>query len=150
VRTVRLKTQMVRVDASRELVYEVVAAAGKNVGRSDDGSELVEFETHWHGRMINTLESVDLDPHERIGYSWVKGPLEGVEEEIRFAAIGPDVTEVTYSGRFGARQGLVGRLRAVLFVRPIFNRLVTEHLEEARRIAEKRARRSRVHPRGGA
>jgi hypothetical protein len=35
VRTVRLKKQKVRVYAPRELVYEVVAAAGKTV--ADDG-----------------------------------------------------------------------------------------------------------------
>ncbi len=146
-RTVRLKTQAVRVGAPRKLVYEVVAAAGKNVGRSDDGSELVEFETHWRGRTIKTIEAVDLDPHDRIGYRWVKGPLRGVEEEIRFAAIKPDVTEMTYSGRFGAAQSVGDLLRTVVFVRPVFNRLVTEHLEEGKRVAEKRALRSRVHER---
>jgi hypothetical protein len=98
VRTVRLKKQKVRVYAPRELVYEVVAAAGKTV--ADDGREkLVEFETRWRGRVIKTTEAVELDSPERIRYRWVEGPLEGVEEEIRFEDSGLEATELIYSGR---------------------------------------------------
>jgi hypothetical protein len=45
------------------------------------------------------------------------------------------------------RGDIVEGLRMVLFVRPVFNRLVSEHLEEARRMAERRAKRSRLFPR---
>jgi hypothetical protein len=88
VRTVRLKKQKVRVAAPRELVYGVVAAAGKTV--SDTGKEkVVEFETRWRGRVTKTIEAVEFDPLERITYRWMEGPLHGVEEEIRFEDSAP-------------------------------------------------------------
>jgi hypothetical protein len=145
--TVQLKKQKVRVAAPRELVYEVVAAAGKTVGGTDE-EKLVEFETRWRGRVIKTVEAVELDSLKRIGYRWVQGPIEGVQEEIRFEDLGPETTELVYSGRLQLPQGsIVEALRILLFVRPVFNRLVFEHLEEARRVAERRAQRSRVYPR---
>jgi hypothetical protein len=97
---------MVRVAARRELVYEVVAAAGRTVG--DTGREkLVEFETRWRGRVIKTIEAVELDSLERIRYRWVEGPLEGVEEEIRFKDSGLEATELIYSGRLQLPRGNV-------------------------------------------
>lgn len=50
---------------------------------------------------------------------------------------------MTYSGS----RGLRGWLRTVFAVRPTFNRLVTEHLDQGQQMAEKRAKRSRVHRR---
>ncbi len=52
--------------------------------------------------------------------------------------------------RLGAGRGLFGWLRTALVVRQVFNRLVREHMEGGRRIAEKRAARSHLHRRGGA
>ncbi len=143
-----MKRQTVEVAAPRELVFEVVASAGKTVGDTERG-KLVEFETHWRDEVIKTVEELILDPPSRIGYRWVEGPLDDVEEEIRFDAPAPDRTVMTYSGRLHAGAGVAGWLRTLLFVRPIFNRLVREHLLEGKRIAEKRAQRSRVHPLSG-
>lgn len=145
-RTVELKRQSVDVAAPQELVFEVVASAGKTVGKTERGN-LVEFETTWREKTIKTIEEIELDPPQRIGYRWVEGPLDDVVEEIRFESAGSDKTTMTYSGRLGATPGPIGWLRTLLFVRPVFNRLVREHLLEGKRIAETRARRSRVHPR---
>jgi len=143
-KTLRLRRQIVEVDAPQKLVFEIVASAGKTVGRND-AAQLVEFETEWRGRVMKTVEEVRPEFPREIAYRWVKGPLEEVEERIRFEAVTDDVTRVVYTGNIGAGRGVVGRLRTLLFVRPVFNRLVREHLEEGRRIAEKRAQRSRVH-----
>lgn len=145
-RQVALKAQKVEVSASRELVFEVVASAGKKVGESPEG-KLVEFETRWRGRVITTVEAVTLEPPLRIGYRWVEGQLDDVEEEILFEAPSEHLTVMSYSGRLGTGGGLKGYLRTVLLVRPVFNRLVKEHLQEGKEIAERRAIRSRTHPR---
>lgn len=141
----RLKTQSVGVAAPRELVFEVVASGGKDVGQAEDG-RLVEFQTEWGGRVITTTEAVSLEPPHRISYRWLTGPLIGVEEEILLEETGPVSTEMTYRGRFRTPKGIVGWFRGASVVRPIFNKLVRQHLEQGRGLAEARARRSRVYP----
>ncbi len=145
-RQVTVKSQRVEVAAPRELVFQVVASAGKKVGEIAEG-RLVEFETRWRGKVIKTIEVVTLEPPTRIGYRWVEGRLDDVEEQIVFEASSQDLTVMNYSGRLGTGGGMKGLLRTVLFVRPIFNRLVKEHLRQGKQIAEKRALRSRTHPR---
>lgn len=143
---VRLKRQTVRVGAPRDLTFEVVAAAGKKTGETDEGI-LVEFETQLRGRVIKTIEEVRLQPPDSIAYRWIEGPVDAVEEEISFAADGPRETLMTYSGTLQGSAGILGWLRTMFVVRPIFNRLVTDHLEQGKRVAERRAERSHVHPR---
>jgi hypothetical protein len=148
-RSVALKRHKIDVAAPRELVFEVIASAGRSVGETYEG-KLVEFETRWRGRVIKTVELVMLDPPARIGYRWVEGPLDRVEEEILLDAPTPGKTVMTYAGRLGTEAGLKGWLRTMLFVRPIFNSLIRSHLLEGKTLAEKRSRRSRVHRRSGA
>lgn len=143
----RLKTQSIEVAAPRELVFEVVAAAGKDIGEAEDG-RLVEFETEWAGRIIKTTEAVSLERPRRIAYRWLTGPLVGVEEEILLEEIGPAATEMTYRGRFRTPKGIVGWLRGAAVVRPIFNKLIRQHLEQGKELAEARARRSHLYPTG--
>lgn len=142
----RLKRQTAHVAAPRELTFEVVAAAGKRTGETDNGI-LMEFETQLAERIIKTVEEVELRPPESIRYRWVEGPLEGVEEEIHFTDGHRGGTFMTYSGSLAAGSGIRGWLRTMFVVRPTFNRLVTEHLEQGKRMAERRAERSRIHPR---
>lgn len=141
----RLKRQTVHVAAPRELTFEVVAAAGKKIGDTDNGI-VVEFETRWGGRSIKTVEEVRLRPPDSIAYRWLEGPLDGVEEEIRFEQHPSRETSMTYSGTFEVPGDIAGWLRAMLVVRPIFDRLVADHLEQGKQMAEKRAGRSRIHP----
>lgn len=144
-RKVLLKRHTVTVAAPRDLLFEVVASAGTTVGSTARG-ELVEFETKVGDRVVKTVEEVVLDPPHRIGYRWIEGVLDDVEEEIRFESTGTHESRMTYSGHIGAQRGLAGWFRSFLFVRPTFNRLVRDHLSEGKRIAEKRAQRSRIHP----
>ena len=144
----QLRPQRVRVAAPRELVYEVIASAGKDVGESG-GGRLVEFETEWRGRVFKTVESVTFERPERIVYRWVTGPLVGVEEEIVLHELDPQTTELCYRGSFRPPAGIVGWFRSVTVVRPIFNRLAREHLDQGKRIAETRGLRSRRYPPAG-
>jgi hypothetical protein len=52
---------------------------------------------------------------------------------------------MAYSGEIGTTAGVPAWLRLVLLVRPIFNRLVLDHLEQGKQVAEKRAQRSHVY-----
>jgi hypothetical protein len=140
----RLRSQSVRIEAPRELVFEVVSAAGKEVGEAGE-EKLIEFETGWRGRVFKTVEAVTFDRPDRIVYRWTQGPLSNVEEEIHFARLGPRQTEMSYRGAFKAAPGLFGWLRSFTLVRPIFNGVVREHLEEGKRLSEQRASRSRLY-----
>ncbi len=145
-RTISLNRQTIEVDAPRELVFEVVASAGKKVRDVDQG-KVVEFETQWRDRSIKTVEEVRLDPPGEIRYRWLEGPLQNVVEKIVFDSKGASNTKMTYTGTFESDRGIAGWVRSYMFVRPAFDRLVREHLLEGKRIAETRAKRSRVHPR---
>lgn len=145
-RQITLKSQQVEVAAPRELVFEVVASAGKTLEKTGN-EKLVEFETRFRKQTIRTVEAVPLEPPTRIGYRWVEGRLDDVEEEIAFEARTPDLTVMSYSGWIGAGESLWDWAKTAFMVRRVFNRLVREHLLEGKHIAERRARRSRVHPR---
>lgn len=66
-------------------------------------------------------------------------------ETIQFTESGGEAT-LTYSRSFGVRWGIIGWIFASLRVNPLFDRAVSEHLRDAKQIAEQRARRSHVHP----
>ncbi|MDQ4142229.1 MAG: hypothetical protein M3198_00535 [Actinomycetota bacterium] len=141
-----MKRQTVEVDAPRDLVFEVVAGAGKKVREINQG-KVVEFETQWRDRSIKTVEELRLDPPREIRYRWLEGPLQNVVEKIVFDSKGASSTKMTYTGTFESDRGIAGWVRSFVFVRPAFDRLVREHLDEGKRIAETRAKRSHVHPR---
>jgi hypothetical protein len=143
---IALETQRVRVEAPRELCFEVVASAGRVIERISETERVVEFLTDYRGRTIRTVERVVLEPPRRIRYSWLEGPLPSVEEEIAFLAQGSTATEIVYSGAFSPQPGALGWVYGRLFVKSRFERIVREHLLDAKAIAEKRAVRSRRYP----
>ena len=141
-----LRTQRVRVAAPRELLFEVIASAGEDVGEIE-GGRLVEFESEWRGRVFKTTEAVVYVRPERITYRWVTGPLVSVNEEILLHDVDAQTTDMSYRGNFQPPAGFLGWFRAMTVVRPIFNKLSKEHLDQGKRLAEKRALRSRRYPR---
>lgn len=142
---IALATRCVRVEAPRELCFEVVAAAGEVVERRSDDERVVEFLSEHRGRTIRTLELVTLEAPERISYRWLKGPLPGVEEEIVFEVAEDGCTEMTYRGRFRTGGGPLRWLMGRLYVKRVFDRLVREHLDQGKQAAEGRMARSHVH-----
>ncbi len=143
--TIKLRTQSVVASAPQALCFEVVAAAGRVIEEASPTDRIVEFKTTYRGREVVTIERLHLEPATRIDYEWIKGPLPEVRESIAFSADGDNRTRITYEGVFDVTGWLFARIIARLSIKPTFERLVLEHLEEAKDVAERRARRSHVH-----
>ncbi len=142
---IELATRSVTAAAPRALCFEVVAAAGRVVEEVSRDERLVEFKTTYRGRDVVTVERLQLHRPERIDYEWVKGPLPFVRESITFSEDGPRHTTITYRGSFDVHGALLRRLVARLWIKRAFERIVGEHLDDAKQMSEKRARRSRVY-----
>lgn len=132
------------MNAPRGLCFEVVASAGRVVEQRSEFDKIVRFETTYRNRTIPTVERIKLQPPVRIQYAWLEGPLPDVREEISFRQVEEAETDVTYAGWFAPPPGLFGSLIGRLYVRRVFDRLVREHLLEAKELAERRAARSHV------
>jgi hypothetical protein len=143
----RLSTQTTIIEAPRELCFEVVAAGGRRVEKRSESEWVVEFVTEAGGRKIRTVELLNLDRPRAIQYRWLEGPIPDVSETVLFTAIDERVTELTYTGRISLGKGPIRWLIVRLRVKRLFERLVREHLHQAKEVAEKRAERSRVHAR---
>ena len=143
---IRLARLRVTVAAPRDLCFEVVASAGETLEKRPDGTRVVRFTTTVGRREVQTTELVVTEAPERIRYSWLEGPLPEVDEVISFLDTGGG-TELVYEGRVRAGRGPIKWLYGRVVVKPVFERLVREHLEQAKEIAQLRARRSRVYRR---
>lgn len=141
VRAIGLARQRVTVAAPRGLCFEVVASAGETLERHPDGAKVVRFTTTVGRREVPTTELVVTEPPERIRYSWLEGPLSEVDEIITFVDAGSG-TELIYEGSFRAGGGPIGWLYGRFVVKPVFERLVREHLQQAKEVSERRGRRS--------
>lgn len=145
----RLRQQHIVIDAAPELCVEVVAAAGRRLEKRSDTEWVVEFVTQVGDRDVRTVELLTLDRPRAIRYLWIEGPLSKVEEIIRFASVDEGRTKLTYRGRFSVGRGPVGWLIGLLRVKPLYDGVVEEHLRQSKELAEKRAARTRAHPRRG-
>ncbi len=143
----RLSDQSVVVDAPRKLCFEVVAAAGRRLEKRSEKEWVVEFRTLAGDREFRTVELLTLERPSVIHYRWLEGPLPEVHETIRFVPLDHNRTRLAYSGRFSVGKGLLGWVIGRLRVKRLFDRLVIEHLQQAKEVAERRAMRTRVHPR---
>ncbi|MFQ5934600.1 MAG: type II toxin-antitoxin system RatA family toxin [Dehalococcoidia bacterium] len=154
---IKLSPQCVSIKAHRELVYQMVTAIGR--GRlpgsnmssrliSRNGNTLIaEFYTRVGPVTVTTLEELTLEPPEKIKYRWLKGPVKYVREEFLFREADNGGSELAYSGEFDLKIPIFGWLVGRLFIKPRFERLVVEHMEEIREAAEARAARSHLYPR---
>lgn len=145
VMAIKLQTQSVMATAPQELCFEVVAAAGRKVEEISPTERVVEFKTTYRGREVVTLERLHQEPPALIDYEWVKGPLPQVRESIAFTTEGENRPRITYNGVFDVTGGPLARIAARLWIKPTFERIVLEHLEDAKRIAERRACRSHIY-----
>lgn len=145
----RLRQQEIVIDAAPELCFDVVAAAGRLLEKRSDTEWVVEFATEAGGRDVRTVEVLTLDRPHAIHYRWVEGRLPKVEETIRFVPVNGDATKLTYCGMFSVGWGPIGWVIGLVRVKPLYDRVVTDHLKQAKELAEKRAARTRAHPRPG-
>lgn len=153
-----LTPRTVPVKAHRELVYQMVSTIGRGKlpGSSTMSSKLIsrngdtliaEFYTKVGRLTVTTLEEVKLKPPERVSYRWLKGPVRYVSEEFIFREVDGGGTELSYTGEFDLKIPIFGSIVGRLFIKPRFERLVAEHMEEIKEAAEARAARSHVFPR---
>jgi Polyketide cyclase / dehydrase and lipid transport len=137
------------VAAPRDTVFQVLAApyrerapreVREQVELLDSGEGLVvaAHHTRLRGFTSTTVESVRLAPPERIEFRGLRGPPPAVHEEFVLSEEG-DGTKVEYRGELALDFWVFGRLGARV-MRPTWERVVRRHLEDAKRMAEDRAR----------
>ena len=150
---IELTPRILYIDAHPGIVWEILRSVGKgqlpgskNRARliEDHGDTLlVEFTSVDGAKERITLEEVTFYPPDRVTYTHLGGPLRSAFEEFLVQPTGNGGTTLRYSGHFEAKLPLIGPL----YVKPIFDRLVREHIEELKGAAEARAARSRKYPR---
>lgn len=157
---IRLRPQTIRIDAPRELVFQMMSNFGRGrlPGDNSEASRVVcregnrivaEFRTRAGLFTYTTLEEVRLHPPERIEFRHMEGPLAYAVEEFAFRAVAERRTDLTHSGEF-AWSGFpfFGWLGGLIYTRPVFERAIAAHMDQVKSAAEARAARSRVFPRG--
>jgi len=145
----------VSIHARRELVFQLIAAVGQGpdaaharvLERPAADRLIVEFTTRVLGRTVKTLEEVGLHPPDRISYRLLRGPLPDVEEEFRLEPHEPGVV-LSYSGTYQPNRGWLRALFDQMVVPPLYRRAVRQSMEQIKRAAEERQRKSRVFPAG--
>ncbi len=139
------------IEAPRELVYEILSAPYLGRARSESievlaggGSLVVAAHlTKVHFYEARTVEAIELEPPSKMGFRHLTGPVPEAVEEFRLEADG-ETTVLAYDGELGIDFFWLGRVAARRWVLPQWNRAVSEHLDEVRRIAEQRADRARA------
>lgn len=138
----------VRIEAPRQLVYEVLSAPYVGRARSDsievlagDGKTVVAAHlTKVHFYEARTVEVIHLEPQSRIGFRHLSGPVPHAVEEFLLDEDGK-ATDLRYTGELGIDFFALGRIAGRRWVVPQWNRAVGEHLEDIKARAEQRSRR---------
>lgn len=139
----------VRIAAPRELVFEIIAAPylGRTPGTSgievvarNDALVVATHHTRVHFYTARTVEVIDFESPTRVGFRHLTGPVPHAVEEFTLEEIG-EGTELRYAGELGIDFFVLGRIAGRYWVRPQWERVVREHLEDLRQRAEQRATR---------
>jgi hypothetical protein len=146
----RLGPLEMRIEAPRELVYEVLSAPYLGRARSDTiellarGESLVVAShlTKVHFYTARTVEAVELEPPARMGFRHLTGPVPYAVEEFRLDERDGQ-TELHYDGEIGIDFFLLGRIAGRRWVVPQWRGAVAEHLTAVKARAEQRARSGR-------
>jgi hypothetical protein len=149
-RTRPLGPLVVDIAAPREVAFAAAAAPyaerrpralQEKVRILDRGEDMV-VAAHYTpvGRRLTavTVETVTLDPPERIGFRLLRGPVPHVVETFDFAPT-PGGTRLTYTGELGTDLGRVGELWGNLVARS-WEAAVRDSLDAIRAEAERRTR----------
>jgi hypothetical protein len=140
-----------RIDAPRELVYQILSAPYLQRARNDSIEVLARGEslvvashlTKVHFYTARTVEAIDLEEPARIGFRHLTGPVPDAVEEFRLEPHG-DTTELRYSGELGIDFFVLGRLAGRHWVVPQWQRAVAQHLDTVKEQAEQRAQRAQA------
>ena len=115
----------VRIEAPRELVYEILSAPYVGRARSESIDVVARSEslvvashlTRVHFYKVRAVEAIDLAPPERMGFTHLTGPVPYAVEEFRLEQEG-DGTELHYDGELAIDFFLLGRIAARRWVIP--------------------------------
>jgi hypothetical protein len=145
----------IEIAAHPELVYQLIAAAGRGSlpGGASHGARLleqpapnravVEFTTRVFGRRVVTVEEVAFEPSQCIRYRLLSGPLPAVEEEFRLEPA-PSGTALLYSGQYSPNGPLPRTLFDRVVVPSIYRRVVWKSMLDIKTAAEARQSKSRL------
>jgi hypothetical protein len=152
----RLGPLQVRIEAPRELVYEILSAPYLGRARNDSIDVLARGEslvvashlTKVHFYEARTVEAIELEPPVRMGFRHLTGPVPYAVEQFRLEHH-DDETELHYDGELGIDFFLLGRIAGRRWVVPQWHRAVSEHLAAVKGQAEQRAQRQRARKAAG-
>jgi hypothetical protein len=141
----------IRIQAPRDLVYEIISAP--YLGRTPSGSGIevlvrgdtlvvAAHQTKVHFYTARTVEAVEFDPPARVGFRHLTGPVPHAVEEFVLVDVN-GATELRYGGEIGIDFFILGRIAGRRWVRPQWERTVRAHLDDLKRRAELRAERLR-------
>ena len=155
---IRLTAHSVHIKAPREMVFQKLSSFGRGRMKGDnsetsrvisrDGNTIVaEFDTKAGPFTYTTLEEVTLEPPDRIIFRHLEGPLHYAWEEFVFNDVDGE-TELIHNGEFiWNRIPLLGWLGGMVYTKPMFERVIGNHLEQVKINCDARAARSHVFPR---
>jgi hypothetical protein len=143
----------IRIDAPRDLVFEMISAPylGRTPGHSGievlaRGADLAValHHTKVHFYEARTVEVINFEIPNRVGFRHLTGPVPHAIEEFTLEEVGGE-TELRYDGEVGIDFFFLGRLAGRHWVRPQWERAVRKHLEDLKQRAEQRAELESAH-----
>lgn len=152
---IRLRSHKVLIESPREMVYQKVSSIGRGrlQGDSNDSAKVItrsdndivaEFKTKVGPFTYTTVEHVTLEPPERMTFKHLKGPLHYAWEELVFNDVDGN-TELVHNGEIiWRRLPVIGWLAGRFYTKPMFERVVREHMRQIKVTCEARATRSHV------
>ena len=158
-KVITLRAHTVRIQAPRELVFQMMSHFGRGrlpgdnnesskVLERDDNRLVIEFQTKALFTTYTTVEVVNIYPPERITFEHLTGPLHYAYEEFTFDEVNGRETDLTHSGEFiWSKFPIFGWFGGIVYTRPVFERTLVKHMAQVKQAAEARAARSRVFPR---
>jgi hypothetical protein len=129
---IRLKTHSVRINAPRELIFQMMSSFGRGKLKGDnneasevisrDGDSLVvRFRTKAGPISYDTVEEITLEKPSRIRFKHLSGQLSYATEEFLFEEAGEFETDLVHDGEFiWKRFPFFGWLGGVIYTKPTF------------------------------
>jgi hypothetical protein len=139
----------VRIEAPRELVFEIISApylgrapggSGIEVLARSDEMVVASHLTKVHFYTARTVEAIRFEPPTRVGFVHLTGPVPHAVEEFALDEVDGG-TELRYGGEVGIDFFVLGRIAGRRWVRPQWERTVREHLGDLKQRAELRTQR---------
>jgi hypothetical protein len=145
-----------RIAAPRNLVFEMISEpylghtprdSGIEVLARGDDLAVATHLTRVHFYRSRTVEVITFEAPARVGFRHLAGPVPHAVEQFALEEL-DEATQLRYSGEVGIDFFFLGRIAGRYWVRPQWERAVSEHLEDLRQRAEQLAARRQARARG--